>query len=289
MSGKAMSLKARIRNLAKEKNVSPQALLQNYMFESFLDRLSRSEYKDKFILKGGVLIAAIVGLDNRSTMDLDTTLKELKLTEENIHTAVGSIANISTADDILFRVDSISPIRQDDIYGGFRVALTAVFDTIETPLTIDVSTGDVITPKAVKFLLQRMFDEQKQIELWAYNIETVMAEKLETILRRNILNTRPRDFYDIYILATTQSYDPKLLAEAVAATAEHRETTEQIADKVGLLHMIGESRDLQNMWVKYRRGFKYAQNIDWDTIMRSLRNLCNISGGLLSQPQIDED
>jgi predicted nucleotidyltransferase component of viral defense system len=270
-----MSLKARIRNLAKQKNVAAQVLLQNYMFESFLDRLFRSEYKDKFILKGGMLIAAIVGADNRSTMDLDTTLRKLKLTEENIRTAIVAICAVPADDGVLFRVGVVNPIRHDDIYGGYRVTLTAVFDTIETPLTVDVSTGDVITPKAVKFFLNGMFDEEKKIELWAYNIETVMAEKLETILRRNILNTRPRDFYDVYILAATQSFDVKLLGEAVNATAKHRGTTEQIQDTTNLLRMIYESKDLQDMWRKYQRQFSYASDIGWEKIMRSVADLCD--------------
>jgi predicted nucleotidyltransferase component of viral defense system len=274
MSGTAMSLKARIRNLAKSKKVSAQVLLQNYMFESFLDRLSRSEYNDKFILKGGILIAAIVGLANRSTMDLDTTLRSLKLTEGNIRTAIEDICAIPIDDDVSFRVDSINPIRHDDPYGGFRAALTAVLDTIETPLTIDVSTGDVITPKAVKFSMRGMFDENKQIELWAYNIETVMAEKLETILSRNILNTRPRDFYDVYILATTQSFDSKLLSEAFAATAKHRKTTEQIADTKGIIRIISGSNDLQDMWRKYQQQFNYAVSIEWDRIIQSVMDLC---------------
>jgi predicted nucleotidyltransferase component of viral defense system len=269
-----MSLKAKIRNLAKEKNVAAQILLKNFMFEVFLDRLSHSVYKDKFILKGGMLIAAIVGVDNRSTMGLDTTLRKLKLTEENIRIAISEICSIAAEDNVQFRIGSIAPIRHDDIYGGFRVSLIAVLDTIETPLAVDVSTGDVITPKAVRFSLRGILDGKKQIELWAYNIVTVMAEKLETILRRNILNTRPRDFYDIYILSTTQTYDAKLLAEAVRATAEHRGTTDQITDTDGLLQTISMSRDLQDMWNRYQHQFNYAANIDWDIIMQSVTNLC---------------
>jgi predicted nucleotidyltransferase component of viral defense system len=273
-----MSLKARIRNLAKRKNVAAQVLLQNYMFEGFLDRLSRSEYKDKFILKGGMLIAAMVGIDNRSTMDLDTTLRELKLTEENIRTAIVAICAVLADDEVSFRVGSINPIRHDDIYGGYRVALTAVFDTIETPLTIDISTGDVITPEAIIFPLHGMFDEKKKIELWAYNIETVIAEKLETILRRNILNTRPRDFYDIYILVAMQSFNTKLLGEAISATAAHRGTTEQIQDTENLLHTISASKDLQDMWRKYQRQFSYASDVGWEKIMQSVADICDLIG-----------
>ena len=276
MSSKAMSLKARIRNLAKQKNISAQAVLQNFMFECFLDRLSQSEYKGKFILKGGILIAAIVGLDNRSTMDLDATLRQLKLTEENIIAAMDTICAIPTDDEVLFRIGAIRPIRADDIYGGYRVALTATFDTIETPLTIDISAGDVITPKAVKFLIHGILDEKKRIELWAYNVETIMAEKLETILSRNILNTRPRDFYDIHILFTTQPFDSELFGRAFAATASHRGTTEQISDTEKWIHIISISKELQDMWRKYQQKFSYASEIDWERIIHSIKSLCNL-------------
>jgi predicted nucleotidyltransferase component of viral defense system len=274
MNSEAMSLKARIRNLAKQKGVTAQVLLQNYMFESFLDRLSRSEYQNNFILKGGMLIAAMVGLDNRSTMDLDTTLRKLRLSEENIRTAMGAVCGVTADDGVLFHMSTISPIRHDDVYGGYRVALTAVFGTIEVPLNIDISTGDVVTPRPVKFFLPTMFNTEKRIELWAYNIETVMAEKLETILSRNILNTRPRDFYDIHILTTTQSFDTKLLSDALCATAKHRGTAEQIRDTANLLRLISESKALQDMWHKYQRQFNYASDIGWEKLMQSIVQLC---------------
>ena len=193
MSSKAMSLKAKIRNYAKDNRIAAQVVLQNYMFERFLARLSRSEYRDKFVIKGGMLIAAIVGLDTRSTMDLDTTLKGLPLTEEKIFDAINTISKIDLGDDIYFEMISIDPIRKDDIYGGYCVRINAIYDTIVTPLSMDVSTGDVITPGAVLYEFGGIFDESVQISLWGYNIETVMAEKVETILSRSIFNTRPRD------------------------------------------------------------------------------------------------
>ncbi|MDR1578762.1 MAG: nucleotidyl transferase AbiEii/AbiGii toxin family protein [Synergistaceae bacterium] len=274
MSSKAMSLKARIRNLAKRKNIAPQILLQNYMFERFLDRLSKSAYQDKFILKGGMLIAAIVGLGKRSTMDLDTTLRRLPLSEGSLRSSLNEICAMPVDDGVKFTTGAINPIRADDIYGGYRVSLAAKFETIETPLSIDVSAGDVITPRAVKFSLYSIFDEKRQIELWAYNIETVMAEKVETILSRSILNTRPRDFYDIYILATTQGFDESLLREAIAATAAHRGSTENIADKKGLIDRISESSELRRMWTKYQRQFDYAVGISYEQVIEILRKLC---------------
>ena len=270
---KAMSLKAKIRNIAKQKNIPAQVILQNYMFERLLVRLSVSEYKEMFVLKGGMLVAAIVGLDNRATMDMDTTLKNLPLTPEAIRSALEDICTIKFDDGVAFEIGTISPIREDDIYGGYRVMLNAKFDTLLTPLSIDVSTGDAITPHAVQYNFSEIFDDEKSYELWAYNIETIMAEKVETILRRGGFNTRPRDFYDAYILTTTQKFDKTVFADALKATAKHRGTTQQIEDVPGILHNIEESLELKNMWNKYRKQFAYALDIEYSQIMAVLRTL----------------
>ena len=270
---KAMSLKAKIRNIAKQKNIPAQVILQNYMFERLLVRLSASEYKEKFVLKGGMLVAAIVGLDNRATMDMDTTLKNLPLTPEAIRSALEDICDITFDDGVVYEIGTISPIRKDDIYGGYRVMLNARFDIMLTPLSIDVSTGDVITPHAVQYNFSEIFDDEKSYELWAYNIETVMAEKVETILRRGIFNTRPRDFYDAYILTTTQNFDMVVFEDALKATANHRGTTDQIADVTSILHNIEESPELKTMWDKYRKQFSYAKDITYEQIMDSIKAL----------------
>lgn len=270
---KAMSLKAKIRNIAKQKNIPAQVILQNYMFERLLVRLSASGYKEKFVLKGGMLVAAIVGLDNRATMDMDTTLKNLPLTPEAIRSALEDVCDIAFDDGVVFEIGTISPIREDDIYGGYRVMLNAKFDTLLTPLSIDVSTGDAITPYAVQYNFSEIFDDEKSYELWAYNIETVMAEKVETILRRGVFNTRPRDFYDTYILTTTQKFDNAVFADALSATAKHRGTTEQIADVPSILYNIEESPELKTMWGKYRKQFSYAKDITYEQIMDSIKTL----------------
>jgi hypothetical protein len=245
------------------------------MFERFLERLSISMYNDIFILKGGMLIAAIVGMDARSTMDLDMMLRNLSLNEENIRTTMEIICSVPLQDDVSFTVTNIGPIRPDDVYGGYRVSFTATYDTIETPLSIDVSVGDVVTPNAVRYTFGGIFDDKVKIELWAYNIETVMAEKMETILRRNVLNTRPRDFYDVYILSTTQSFNRNLLQEAIAATARHRGTTEQIANTDAIIKTITESNELKEMWRKYQRQFSYASDISFEQIITAMKNLLN--------------
>ena len=271
MSSKAMSLKAKIRNYSKSNNIAAQVVLQNYMFECFLARMSRSKYSEKFVIKGGMLIAAIVGLDIRSTMDLDTTLKNLPMTEEKVMEAVNSICSINLEDDVTFETVSIASIRKDDKYGGFCVKLNAVYETMVTPLSIDVSTGDVITPSAVQYEFGGIFDESVRIKLWGYNIETVMAEKVETVLSRGIFNTRPRDYYDIYILGTTQKYDKKLFREALAATAVHRGSTENISDTKLIITLIASSEELQDMWAKYQKKFVYAQDITYGQIMEVLK------------------
>lgn len=267
MSSKAMSLKGKIKNYAKSKSIAAQVILQNYMFERFLARLSMSDYREKFVVKGGMLIAAIVGLDTRSTMDLDTTLRNLPLTEEKIMEAVESVCKISLDDDVIFEVKSIAPIRKDDRYGGFCVRLDAIYDTIVTPLSIDVSTGDVITPDAVEYEFYGIFDEEVRIKLWGYNIESVMAEKVEIILSRGIFNTRPRDFYDVYILGTTQRYDKKIFLKALEATAIHRGSSEQIVDKTGIIEKLSASEELIHMWEKYRKKFSYASEIQYADVM----------------------
>ena len=270
---KAMSLKAKIRNITEQKNIPAQVILQNYMFERLLVRLSASEYKEKFVLKGGMLVAAIVGLDNRATMDMDTTLKNLPLTPEAIRSALEDVCDIAFDDGVVCEIGTISPIREDDIYGGYRVMLNAKFDTLLTPLSIDVSTDDAITPHAVQYNFSEIFDDEKSYELWAYNIETVMAEKVETILRRGVFNTRPRDFYDTYILTTTQKFDNAVFADALSATAKHRGTTEQIADVPSILYNIEESPELKTMWDKYHKQFSYAKDITYEQIMDSIKTL----------------
>ncbi len=269
----AASLKSKIKNIAKEKNLPAQVILHNYMFERLLVRISNSEYKEKFVIKGGMLVAAIVGLDNRATMDMDATLKNLPLTPKVIRSALDTICNIHYNDDVIFEILTISPIRENDIYGGYRIMLNAKFDTITTPLSIDVSTGDIITPNAVKYSFIEIFDNNKSYELWTYNIETVLAEKVETILRRGIFNTRPRDFYDTYILSTTQKFNHAVFIEGLNSTAAHRGTTKQIEDIPSILHNIAESSELRSMWEKYRKQFAYAQSIEYDQIMLALKKL----------------
>lgn len=220
-----------------------------------------------------MLVASIVGLDTRSTMDLDTTLLEMTLTEIEIRQAIQRICDIGLDDEVSFQIISIESIRKDDLYGGFCVRLNAMYDRIVTPLSIDISTGDVMTPAAVSYYFRGIFDESIRIQLWGYNIETVLAEKTETILSRGIFSTRPRDYYDVYILVTTQKYDKALFQEALLATAKHRGSSSVISESEAVLTRISESSELIDMWLKYQKKFPYAKHITYVEIITILREL----------------
>jgi predicted nucleotidyltransferase component of viral defense system len=272
MSGNAMSLKAKIRNMARKKDMSAQVVLQNYMFERFLERLSQSEYQDKFILKGGMLITALVGIDNRSTMDMDATIKNYPLNVESLTKAIKEICSFAIDDDVAFSFSGIDAIRDDDVYGGYRVSIVSEYDTITIPLQIDITIGDAITPKEVLYLFKMIFEEGS-IGIWAYNIETVLAEKVETILRRGELNTRPRDFYDVYILTKTQSFEHSVFVEALRSTATHRETTHIFNNISNRLEEISGSEALRSRWLKYTKDYRYADGITYEDVLEAIREL----------------
>ena len=267
------SLKGHIRNLSKEKNIPAQVVLQNFVFERLMVRLSRSMYKENFIIKGGVLVAAIVGLDNRATMDLDTTIKNYPLSKESITSALIDIFAIDCNDGISYEIYSVVPIRDDDIYGGFRFSIKAKLDYIITPFSIDISTGDVITPNPEAREFSEMFDSKSKYELFTYNIETIIAEKIETILRRGVFNTRPRDFYDCYILITQQKINKSIFDEALHATSIHRKSLVQIEDKGKILYKIEHSSELQALWKKYANQFAYAKTIEYSEIISAIKSL----------------
>lgn len=217
-----------------------------------------------------------MGLDFRSTMDLDTTLKNLPLSEKEVKNALKRIFEIPLDDDVLFKFISILPIRKDDKYGGFRVRFDAVFDSIETPLSLDVSTGDVITPSPVEYDITGIFDDKISIHLLGYNIETVLAEKAETILTRGILTTRPRDFYDVYILCKTKNFNKEIFREALKATAEHRGTLKKISGNSAIISTISEietNDGLKMQWKKYQKKFSYAKEISFEETISVLKSL----------------
>lgn len=259
----AMQFKARIKKLALKNRVPAQAVLQNFMMERLLERISRSPYKNKFILKGGMLIASMGGISSRTTMDMDATLKGFPLTEEAICSAFEQICAITCDDEVTLVLDHVAPIRDDDEYGGFRAAIMAQYGPIHTPLKVDITTGDVITPDAVHYCFPSSFEE-KQIEVSAYPIETILAEKVETILRRSVLNTRLRDFYDVYILLKTQGdvVDRAVFATALQNTAQKRGSSVAIQDWERIISSIQADAIMRQRWEQYRKSYRYAKDIE---------------------------
>ncbi len=275
----ARQLKDLIRNLSKKKSADAQILMRNYMMERFLERISLSEYKNQFILKGGMLVAAMVGLDARATMDLDATIKGTNVSVEDVEMIISQIISIPLDDGVAFRIKRISEIMEEADYPGVRVSMETKFDGVITPLKIDISTGDIITPREIKYNFNLML-ENRTIEVWAYNLETVLAEKLETVISRNVTNTRMRDFYDIYILQKLygEQLSKDVLWDALVATAKKRETLEQIEteDIDEVFDEIQSSSVMENLWKAYQRNYSYSADIPWHTIMKSIRTLYEI-------------
>jgi predicted nucleotidyltransferase component of viral defense system len=246
------------------------------MFERFLERISLSEFRDKFVVKGGMLVAAMVGLETRSTMDLDASVIAYPLDAGHIRSAIETICSVDVGDGIRFNLDHLREIRQEDEYGGIRVILKGVYDTIVTRLPVDITSGDAITPGAIRYGFKTLFDEKKSITLWAYNTETLLAEKVETVLRRGTLNSRMRDFYDVYVLVRTQKFSLDIFRQALKATSEHRNTAEQIRDFASILNILENSAELQALWVNYQKEYVYAQEVAYIDAITALRELLNI-------------
>ena len=270
----ARQLKDLIRNLSKDKAADAQILMRNYMMERFLERISLSEYRDKFILKGGMLVAAMVGLDARSTMDIDATVKGATVGIEEVENMIASIISVPVDDGVEFRVKRISEIMDEAEYPGIRISMETEFDGVITPLKTDISTGDAITPREVRYSFKLML-EDRSIEIWAYNLETVLAEKLETVVSRATTNTRMRDFYDIYILDQLHgnTLNRQTLYDALLATAKKRGTERHLAEAVDVLNEVESSPVMQKLWESYRRKFSYAADLEWSIIMGAVRSL----------------
>lgn len=267
----AMQLKAYIKNKAAEKNISAQLVMQNYMLERLLERISLSEYKNNFILKGGFLISAIVGLDTRATMDLDTTIKGFDLTIENLREIFDNICSIKIEDDVVFEIYNVSEIREGDEYPGYRVHLKALYPPLAVPLTVDVTTGDKITPREIEYTFKLLFDD-KTISIMAYNLETVLAEKLETVISRGQANTRPRDFYDIHILYSLRGNecDTIILKQALQHTAEKRGSSAILKDYKEIIYSVLDNETMQKFWNKYQQDFSYAKDLTFDTVCATI-------------------
>ena len=267
-------IKGRIKSVAKQNNADARTLMRIYMMERFLERLAQSEYRDNFIIKGGILVTAMIGVAHRSTMDIDTSMKNLNLSAEDALRVVNQVKDIDLDDGVSFEVKDVSNIMDEMEYPGIRVTMNANVGKLITPLKIDISTGDVITPRAIEFNYDLLL-EDRSISLWSYNLETILAEKLQTVLARGILNTRMRDFYDIRMLLDT--YEDKVnkavLKDAFAATCKKRGTDNLQEQAEEIIKIIEADEQLQVLWRAYQKKYSYAAEIDYASVISGVRKL----------------
>jgi predicted nucleotidyltransferase component of viral defense system len=263
-----MQLKDKLKNISKEKNIDFNTLLRLYMYDRFLERLSKSKYRNNFILKGGFYLSTLFGVENRTTMDIDTAFRNANFDEETIIKMIKEIIKVEIDDNAKLSFVGIEPIRNEDEYGGFRVHLNVDYEEINEPIHIDIATGDPITPKEIRYKYLPLLGYY-YIDLYAYNMETVLAEKIETILSRLELNGRMRDFYDIYLIYTKnwENINIDYLRKAIEKTFAKREYTGNLYKA---LDIVRNSELLKDRWDKYKRNFSYAEGIEYNDIMNCL-------------------
>jgi len=268
----AKSLMDKSRNLAQKCNITTNEVLQNYMFERILERLSISKYKNNFILKGGLLLSSIMGIDIRTTMDMDTCIKGITLTDDELYQVLNEILSIDVGDNVKFEIKNSKPIREEDDYGGLRYNIVALFDNIRVNLSIDIATGDLITPKEIEYTYKMMFEE-RNLKLMTYNIETIIAEKFQTIISRSILNSRMKDYYDLYYLLKNKEFSYKNLKEAINKTFSKRDTEIKNIDNV--ISEIEKSDFVKDLWSNYAKKHIYAENIKFKDIINVIKVIKN--------------
>lgn len=271
-------LKKKIRKLNNDENIPYEVLYQNFFFERFLERLSVSKYKSNFVIKGGYIISELVGFSGRTTSDIDITLTNQTLSEEKLTNILNDILSIDLKDDVSTQISNIEKIRLEDKYTGLRYTLYCELKTIKYHFKLDFSTGDIITPKEKELKIPLYFTDNF-IKLFAYPIETILAEKIETILSRNIANTRMKDFYDIYILSTRlgKLINIKLLRVATVNTIKHRETLYLFKEFKELFSKIAQSEELKTLWFEYISEYEFAKGIHYDNVMNKLEAIIDIA------------
>lgn len=273
----SMQLKAYVRSIAKSDNSKSLIIIRSYMMERFLERVSLSKYRDNIILKGGSLIASMIGNDKRSTMDVDATLANIHLDEETVMKMVSEIIEVKVDDNVIFKVERITTIMEELDYPGIRVFINTTIDKMRTPLKLDFSTGDIITPRPIDYGFKLMFEDRK-ISVLAYNVETILAEKFETIISRGILNTRMRDFYDIHtLLIWVYDIDKELFISALSNTTKNRGSSKIMENWKEVLQEIQADNNLIKLWAAYQKKFDYAKDIEWDLIIHSIFKLRTIN------------
>ena len=257
-------IKGAIRNISKKTGVNPNSLLQMCLFEGILEKLSKSKYSENFILKGGLLISSLIGVDMRSTMDMDTTLRGIPLNEVSITKILNEILAIEIDADIEYKLIKLSPIRQEDVYEDFCASISCIFGKINATLNIDITTGDVITPREMNYSYSKILEEGT-IPIMTYTIETILAEKFETISSRNITTTRARDFYDLYMIYSIykDKIDKDLLRKAIERTSKYRGSFETALQYKEIVELFRESEMPKELWKKYTQNNPYAKDVDF--------------------------
>lgn len=272
------SLKAKASNLSKKTNIPNKYLIQNFMFEALLKRISKSKYKDKFIIKGGLLLSSIFGVDLRSTMDLDTTIKGLPLDRETITKVINEIISIDLDDNVKLEIENIKDIREEELYSGIEVNLKAEFDGLKTNLMIDITTGDIITYKEVEFKYNTLFDNET-INIMTYNYETIIAEKFESIISRNIDNTRMKDYYDLYMFVNLKWNDinKETLRKAIINTSKRRETLDYIDNANRYIELMSNDSRLKILWNSYQNNYEYAKDVSFEDTISAIKVINEIT------------
>lgn len=270
----SMQVKDKLKNIAIKRNLDFNTLLRLYLYDRFIERLAVSKYRDNFILKGGFYLSTLFGLESRFTKDIDTAIKDANFTKENVEKMIKSIIAIDINDGALISFIEIGNIREEDQYGGFRAILNVKVDTIRENFQIDIATGDPITPKPIVYKYCPILGDS-YVYVWSYNIETVIAEKLETILRRAEANSRIRDYYDLYLIYTKGWNDIKIddLRKAIYKTFEKRNYHGNIEETVAILK---DSEIIKNRWNSYKKKYEYANDIDYEEIMKCVEEIIKV-------------
>ncbi len=274
MSNSAQAVKDKLKNISKEKNVDFNSVMRFYMYDRFVERLSKSKYRDNFILKGGFYLSNLFGIDNRSTMDIDTSIRKAEFTEENLINMINEIISIDTDDNVKFKIEKTEPIRDEDEYGGLRVTIIFMLENIKDKFHIDLATGDPIYPGPDNYRYESLIGDEVY-KVWSYNLETVLAEKIETILSKLETSSRMKDYYDIYLIYKFKfdKINKEKFRGAVEKTFRKRNFN---VDLITNLNIVRESNVLKDKWISYSRKNRYARNVEFEETLDCLEQFIDI-------------
>lgn len=273
-SNSAQAVKDKLRNISNEKNINFNAVLKFYMYDRFIERLSKSKYRDNIVLKGGFYLSSLFGIENRSTIDIDAAIRKAKFTENNLLKMITEIINVDVDDNVVFKINETSSIRDEDEYGGLRVTIDFQLENVKDKFHIDMATGDPIYPRPDSYNYKSLI-EKKTYQVWTYTTETVLAEKLETILNKLDTSSRMKDYYDIYLIYKFKfaELNKENFMMAVKKTFEKRKFQGNL---IGSLNVIKQSSILKEKWSNYARKNNYAREIEFEEILAFLEEFINI-------------